>query len=380
MRKQFLLTLLTGVFAAGMLAGCGKEEAEPTVLSAPVETEISVEKEPEEEPVAVPEEPTVPEGMARSYLTGEWIDEELASKRPLAVMLGNSKAALPQYGISEADVIYEATVEGSETRLMAIFQDYEHVDKIMSVRSCRRYYLDWMLEFDAIYAHYGAAHYANATLESDLVDNLNGITGIGDVVYARDSCRRSPHNAYATGASVLEGIARMQYDTQLSEDYTGHYRFNEDDTQEITLEGGADALYVVPGYWVNKPWFVYDSETGLYSRFEYDAPQVDGANDVQVAVKNIIIQNTGWYDLNDNGYLEMYTTAGGTGYYITNGRAIPISWSKSSQTEPTRYYDENGNEITLNQGKTWVCITQDTYADRIAFYDSAEAFDANGVN
>ena len=59
-------------------------------------------------PVSEPEIPAVPEGMARSYLTGEWIDETIANQRPLAVMLGNTKIATPQYGITDADVIYEA--------------------------------------------------------------------------------------------------------------------------------------------------------------------------------------------------------------------------------------------------------------------------------
>ena len=35
---------------------------------------------------------------AKSPLTGEWIDAELAGKRPVAVMISNIKDALPQYG------------------------------------------------------------------------------------------------------------------------------------------------------------------------------------------------------------------------------------------------------------------------------------------
>ena len=119
-----------------------------------------------------------PEGMARSYLTGEWIDETIANQRPLAVMLGNTKIATPQYGITDADVIYEAAVEGQETRLMAIFQDYANLEKVMSIRSCRHYYVHWALEFDAIYAHYGQAKYAVEILSQDYVNNLSGLDGV----------------------------------------------------------------------------------------------------------------------------------------------------------------------------------------------------------
>ena len=58
--------------------------------------------------------------MARSYLTGEWIDADLAKKKPVAIMIGNTNDALPQYGLSQADVLYEAPAEGGITRLMPI--------------------------------------------------------------------------------------------------------------------------------------------------------------------------------------------------------------------------------------------------------------------
>ena len=57
--------------------------------------------------------------------------------------------------------------------------------------------------------------------------------------------------------------------------------------------------------------------------------------------------------------------AGGSGKYITEGQAIDITWKKDSEWEPTHYYDANGNEITLNPGKTWICIIQDTNADQV---------------
>ncbi len=97
----------------------------------------------------------------------------------------------------------------------------------------------------------------------------------------------------------------------------------------------------------------------LYKRFQNGEAQTDGNNGEQVAVKNVIIQICGWSRMsNDDEYLDMETMAGGNGYYITNGKAIPVTWSKDSLQAPTRYFDADGNEITLNQGKTWVCVTE----------------------
>ncbi len=57
---------------------------------------------------------------------------------------------------------------------------------------------------------------------------------------------------------------------------------------------------------------------------------------------------------------------GGSGYYITNGKAIPVTWKKDSTNAPARYYDADGNEITMNQGKTWVCVVQDSMQTRLS--------------
>ena len=367
--KKALAMLLVGVLSLSMLTACGKKETTPEVSQPVEETSVS-EAEPEVQ------EPTVPEGMARSYLTGEWIDETIAAQRPLAVMLGNTKVATPQYGITDADIVYEAAVEGQETRLMAIFQDYANLEKVMSIRSCRHYYVHWALEFDAIYAHYGQSKYAIDLLNEDYVDNLSGLDGgVENVMYHRDSNRKAPHNAYTDGEGIVAGIALKGYRTQHETDYTGHYQFVEDDNTQLYLDNGQAAAVVEPGYLVNKPWFVYDSETGLYKRFQNGEAQTDGNNGKQVEVKNIIIQTCGWNRMSsEDEYLNMETMAGGSGYYVTNGAAIPITWTKDSLQSPTRYYDESGSEIRLNQGKTWVCVTEDTYADNIAFYASEEEY------
>ena len=69
----------------------------------------------------------VVDGKMQSYLTGQWMDEEKARRRPIAVMIPNNAPALPQYGLSKAGIIYEAPVEGRITRLMAMFEDYDEV-------------------------------------------------------------------------------------------------------------------------------------------------------------------------------------------------------------------------------------------------------------
>ncbi len=354
--KKWITTLLLALSVSALLVGCKKD---------------TTEEEPKTEKQEVKKD--THEGEAKSLLTGKWIDESLVNKRPVAVMINNIEVALPQYGTEAADIIYECPVEGGLTRMMAIYQDYSELEKIGSVRSCRLYFPQFANEFNAIYVHFGQAVYAEPYLNSS-VDNINGLV-MEKECFTRDKNRKKPHNAFISGEGIDKGIEKLGYDTELSAKYSsGHYQFAADDA-EVQLDGD-DAVVVQPGYAVDKPWFVYDSKKGVYKRYEYGEEQIDKATENQLTFKNILIQCCKWNYEEDGKYLNINTTSGGNGYYITNGKVIPVTWKKAGDGEPARYYDTSGNEITLNQGKTWVCVVQDTYADKISFYSSEEEYEA----
>ncbi|GHU44302.1 putative lipoprotein YerB [Clostridia bacterium] len=362
MKKRVFWILLCILATMVLLPGCGKKKAP--------EPEPVAETTPEPEPE--PELPKDPVGKARSYTTGQWIDEAVAKQRPYAVMIGNTVDALPQYGISKADIIYEVPVEGGLTRLMAIFQDTSGLDKIGSNRSCRHYFIFFALEFDAIYAHFGQSAYAVPILAREDVDNISGMDSSVQSSFYRDKNRKSPHNAFTSDEGLKAATAKKGYRTTYNDSYKGHYLFAPEEN-EVNLSSGADALLVKPGYLVDKPWFVYHPEDGLYYRYEYKKEQVDaGADNAKLAVKNILVQYCTWRNADKNGYLDIDTVGEGSGKYITNGKVIDVTWKKASEKEPARYYNEAGLEITLNQGKTWVCIQQDNLKDKFAVYQSEE--------
>lgn len=306
------------------------------------------------------------DGMVRSYLTGKWVDESIGDRRPVAVMLNNIEDAQPMSGVSAADVIYECVVEGSLTRMMGIFENYDDLDKIGSVRSCRNYFVYYALELDAVYAHYGQSAYAVSLLEQDFVDNLSGLAGIGGTVFYRTSDRVAPHNAYASGKGINEGIRRMNYRTGYREDYKGKFTFAKDDDTIVPDVESFDATMIKPGYLINQPWFEYKEEDGKYYRYQYGGPQIDDCNGEQLSADNIILQYSSWEEVDDKGYLGFDCHAGGEMAYITKGKAEKGYWIRYDGDQGSvRYYDSTGHEIVLNQGKTWICIIQDTYADKV---------------
>lgn len=375
MKKKLLTGVFAAISAAMLFVGCGKKEEEKPAEPNPPEIVVQ-DTEPDEE--TVPDEETAVEentheGEAKSFLTGEWIAEDLAMQRPISCMIGNTESALPQFGVGKAEVIYEAPVEGGLTRLMGIFQDYKNLEQLGSVRSSRLYYAYYSMEYDAIYLHYGQASYAQGFLESGQIDDLNGLDyAVDNAVIYRDRSKKAPHNAYATGKGLEAGVDLKKYDTQYAQDYEGVFQFAEEDAP-VMLSGNTcqEAGVVQPGYQINKPYFEYNSEDGLYYRYQYGGRHIDGTDGNQLTVKNILMLNTGVRTLDDNGYLEVVTTGEGSGWYVTNGKAIEITWKRADNFSPTHYYDSAGNEITLNQGKTWVCIIDNSHLDRVHFYADA---------
>jgi len=108
-------------------------------------------------------------------------------------------------------------------------------------------------------------------------------------------------------------------------------------------------------------YFEYNEEDGLFYRFEYGKPHVDaGFDNTQLAFKNVLVQFA-YYEVRDEkGYLTFQdhdTTR--DGYYFTNGKGIHVNWKKSGDYDPTKFYDDDGNEIELNTGKTMICVVEE---------------------
>ena len=160
---RLICLMLALCTALTLLASCGTQDepSDPIITDDPNAPAEPAEPDPApetpEEPIADPDL-FVPEGNVNP-LTGlcDGISDEALERRPIAVMINNMIKALPQWGISQADIIYEMLAEGRITRLLAIFQDYSKIEYLASVRSARPYYLELALGHDALFVHAGGS-------------------------------------------------------------------------------------------------------------------------------------------------------------------------------------------------------------------------------
>ncbi len=362
MKKSIIVILLMIMIFS--LSGCRKKNTEDSQDVTPAPTEAAT---PTPMPAIPTEEPENHDGEIRSRLTGLWVPEEVGNKRPYAIMFNNIEYASPQSGTSEASILYEALAEGGITRLMGIFEELNE-SRIGSVRSARHYFVSIADEYDAIYVHYGETTYATKKIKALGINNLSGLTGLGETVFYRDKSIKAPHNAFASREGILKGTEIKGYDTEYDEDYEGHFRFYEEDTE---LDSGQTVNMVTLAFSNSaSPYFEYNSEDKLYYRYQFEKEHIDKNTGKQLAFKNILVQFVREWDIDKNGYQTMdIEDSSGTGYYITDGRKADITWTKNEASRKMRYYDEQGNELTVNPGKTYIAVFPDRRIEDVVLSD-----------
>lgn len=273
--------------------------------------------------------------------------------RPIAVMIDNHNQAWPQVGLQKAYMVYEAIAEGGETRLMALFKGVD-VEQIGPVRSARHYFLDYAMENDAIYVHFGWSPQAKSDIKKYSINNINGIEEDG-VTFWRTKQKSAPHNALTSTEKILKSAQNKKYRTTSTEKSVLNYV-----TDEVNLEDGQSAVSItIPHSNLQTVKYEYDETNKVYKRFARNKAQTDWTSGESLTTKNIIVTMCDNFDLNDGenkGRQTLKNIGTFDGYYLTNGKAIKIKCIKNARDEKTVYKDLQGNEIKVNDANTWVNI------------------------
>ena len=283
-------------------------------------------------------------------LTGEIVTGELPS-RPFILSTDNdSGLARPQSGISKADIVYEFPVEGGSSRLEPIYYS-QTPDKIGPSRSARPYFIDMAREYKAVFVHHGWSPQAKAYLQTDVIPYISAFT-YGNIFY-RSTDRYAPHNSYTTGEDVRALIKEKGWDEPQE---VRSFQFLSGGQQQE----GAAATDINIDYRVNKNNYKYDEETGLYKKSVNGEAYTDKETERQITTRNILVQKVKSKVLDEKGRLEIDMTAGGDAILFTNGTAKEGKWSRADLDSPTMFTDEEGNELSLNVGVTWIQVVDDT--------------------
>ncbi|MBR5266092.1 MAG: DUF3048 domain-containing protein [Clostridia bacterium] len=370
MRKLISIVLLTAM-ALAIFAGCSSKEetttAAPTTRATTAATQATT-RATTAATTAATEAPT--EATTAAYegpihpLTGLPTDmsEEMMTRKPVAIMIGNSKDALPQLGISQADILIEMMAEGGTTRLMGIWQDPSEMKRIGSVRSARPYFIDMAQGLDAYFLHFGGSVPAyDAIKKRDDLVNLDGIKGgYEGSLYIRDPERKKSfayeHTVVTSGERIEKTLAKFKNTTKKNPDQTA-FNFNE---EHSALSGTNASKVTIDYFTINKPYFVYNEETGTYDRFQHKQKHYDAEYDQQVSTKNIIILEMPFEPVPGDPLkiVEVQTTGSGKGMYFCEGKMVNVKWSKAGYNKPLVLTDEKGNELKVAPGQTFLATVK----------------------
>lgn len=297
------------------------------------------------------------EVKSKNELTGLPIDEEYVNKRPIGVMINNLEGAQPLLGVSDADLIYECPVEGGITRLLAIFKNPKGIQKIGSVRSARPYFINIAQGLDAIYMHIGGSVQATEMLNSPDIDSFS-LGSYEDMMW-RDPTRKAnlgyEHSALTSGDRLIKGIEEAGVRETLKTDNKFKQSFSSTNSQ---IEAGNIAQNVEVVFSSYKSTvFKYNNEKETYMIYQFNKPQMDDNKNVQNSKQNVIIIKADVTTINPENDLKAVQIIGnGEGQYISKGKTINIKWSKASAKDPIKYTTNNGSELIMIPGQSYICV------------------------
>ena len=282
------------------------------------------------------------------------IYNEDSNERPIAVMIDNAIGDAKHAGLQDSYLNYEILVEGGLTRIMAVYKDSD-VPLIGPIRSSRHYFLDYVLENDAIYVHYGWSPYAQEDQENLDIASINGLTN--QTPFRRDTNSIPPHNVFTKMSYIRSYLDQTNYSQESDNWQLLNYNAEGVDLTTDTAYVPKEAIKINIPYSANEyRTYTYDSSKKYYLRSTNGKAHIDRRTNKQLHYKNIIIQRADYKIIDNENRIDVKTVGSGKGYFITNGYFIPIKWSKSSRKAKTIYTYDDGSEIVLNDGNTFIQI------------------------
>lgn len=344
MHKARLITVLLLALVL-MLGGCGKKPDSGAPREVTPKTDTGVKMEEHTKPKG---------GLASLPLSSEpevapFLGTELQNyrlTRPVMVMVENSPAARPQAGLEEASIVYEFLAEGGITRFMALFFE-KFPDRVGPIRSTRPYFVETALEYRALLLHAGASTEGYRKLAASKLMHIDEIGTHG--FFWRDSSRKAPHNVYS-GMKKLADLFQRKYAP-----IPIPARFSYQGATSVRGMDLVKAEELNIRYWGNySVSYRYDERRGQYLRCIGDRPHLmEGGK--KLYTNNILIQYVDTNVKDTVGRLEINMEGNGKLFLFRDGCVLTGSWSKA-KGEKTRYLDQNGVEIQLAPGPTWIQV------------------------
>lgn len=292
------------------------------------------------------------------------LPEDKINTRPIACMINNHPSAWPQNSISNADIIYELPVEGGLTRLMAIYADYTKAEKFGSIRSARHDFVELARPFNAIFIHWGGSTFGYDSIRQNGIDGIDGMKYGQTYFYTDKNLNRSiEHCRFTNPEEISQAISALSINTQGQA--TPSYQFHQGE-DPISFPSTDATSVKIPFSGDITILYEYNTEQQKYEKSEYGKKTLDGNTNEPVLIENVFILFTS-VQVMANGEHKDINLQNGSGYYLTRGTRTSIQWTKGNPSDPIKYYLDNGEELSVNPGNSWVLFAPNSLNDKVQF-------------
>jgi hypothetical protein len=323
--------VLAGVGTAVAIGG-GDDSGAPPPATTP-----STASTPSASPTPTPA-PARPKPDPVNPLTGK----KPSDHKVLAVKVENIAAARPQVGLNSADIVFAEEVEGSLTRLVAVYHTTfpKSVGPVRSARNTDVALLPMFGEPGLVYS--GANRKVQANIEKSPIVPLQRSD--------RDSSRVAPHNVFvnldAVAAKAKAGRAEDIGWTFAAAD--PRWRSAPED-RTVSGRVGGDT-------------FSFRDDSGTYVVRWNGKTYADGDSGTRATTDNVVIMSVknepdGNADVNGVRSVKSITTGQGKVRIYRDGRKLTGTWQRQGRTKPLRFVDAHGDDIPLEPGRTWVLLS-----------------------
>lgn len=325
MRKVLIGVLVVAIVFAGAVAWLLLRRHSPSKSVAPTTTTTTTTL-----PVAIAPLTGLPDPSGTAL-----------TRSALTIKIENTPEALPQWGIDQADVVYEEIVNGGITRLAAVFNSQAPA-KVGPVRSVRPTDTQVVWPIGGIFAYSGGAPYAVASIETAPV-KLVDESSAGAAMF-RDLSLEPPHNLFAVAPALFAFGGTPTPPPAL---FT--YR-----TAKQKVTGPTITSFIVQFPSIYPVTWTWDTTTSSWDRTLFGMADITGTG-VRESPKNVIVMYVTY--VNGIGTEASYANLQGSGVadVFTDGKEVVGTWTRgASKADIISYQTASGKTIALTPGQTWV--------------------------
>jgi len=348
--KKVVLILVVMLLCTSTFVSCAKEEAVPETF-APTAEETVAEATPTVEPTETSGEMPA-DASPTTGLAGH------PEYMPVIVQIENEPPARPQAGLQTADIVYETMIEGIDTRFTCVYND-TYPEEAGPVRSARYYHQRIQQEWDALFVHMGGAPDPNFTTTyiygesgehiKQRLDGTKSDPPESQLWRRKGTGKKMEHTAYVNVEEIAktyeyEPVQRQPFKFYPLEDYAS-------DAAAVPVESVQLAFWSEPGF----VEYQYDEGKDKFIRYMGGEEFIAEETEAPVEVQNVIIQYTSVSEAPGEGGRKLIEMEGeGRADFFIHGKHLTGYWQRGDYTQPTVFYLDSGEEVTLAPGNTWI--------------------------